>query len=115
MSIPEPGPFEACRASFQSVSSVSLFAFIVLILEVIALPGMKGGPAMGLLAFMGATVAFGFFGLLLGGFGQRLCRAPVNPSSKALRIVAWLSLLHLPFGTVAGVRTLLALRKAGAA
>ena len=112
MSVPPPDPFAACADAFRSVSSVGWFAFFVLVLEAIALPGMKGGPGANMLTVVAITFCYGFGGVLLGGFGRIGCRSPVAGwRATLLQVVSWLSLVHVPFGTVAGIRALWTLRK----
>ena len=100
----EQGPFERCSDAYRSVSSVGWFAFVLLVLEAIALPGMKGGPGTNMLLVVAGTFFYGFFGVLLGGLGQRACRAPVvDGRATWLRGLSWVALVLLTVSAIGWV------------
>ncbi len=100
----------AIGPSWQSLSSIGAFAILVTILMTIALPGMRGITPFSAVRAMGLCFAYALFGLVLGGLGRRLCLRANPEGVQLLKAVAWVSLAHVPFGTIAGARTLLALR-----
>jgi hypothetical protein len=97
--------------SFQSLQSVGAFGFVLLVLQLIALPGVKGVTGQKVILILGACAAFAVSGTVLGALGKRACAARTPLWLRVLRPVAWLSLLHFPFGTWAGARALWAMKE----
>ncbi len=100
----------AIGPAWQSLSSIGGFAILVLILMAIAIPGMRGSTLTYAVRAAGLCVAYAVFGLGLGWLGRWLCLRANPERLHFLKAVAWVSLAHVPFGTIAGARTLLALR-----
>jgi hypothetical protein len=97
--------------AFQSLQSVGAFGFVLLVLLLIALPGMKGLTGHKFFLWVGGCTAFAVSGTVLGILGKRACAARTPVWLWVLRPVAWLALLHFPFGTWAGARALLAMKE----
>jgi len=106
---------ESLGQAYRSVSAIGGFCFVLMVLMLIALPGMnplEHGIEPGLLVAVVASAALpGLWGIVVGTAGRALCRRPTPSRLRTLRGLAWLALPYFPFGTLAAARTFWLLRR----